>query len=148
MLSDPWQLLMIPASRKRKYRSHRSHPQSPPSIHFNPPSHYGSSDTHQPYDYRSEIDNDSATKPDPLHALYIQAYEADIVRGSHAQTTAQSLEVVEYSTNTTIIPKIGSALIRWGGDAQHHHGGGSDEDDMLPIATQGTESAVWVDRYV
>jgi hypothetical protein len=131
---------MIPASRKRKHRSHRSHPQS----HFK--RHYGCSDTRSPYDHRSEIDNDSTTKPEPLHALYIQAYEADIVRGSHAQTTAQSLEVVEYSpTSTTIIPKIGPALIRWGGDAQHY-GGGSGEDDMLPIATQGTESAVWVDR--
>ena len=147
---------MNSGSRKRKHRFRRtSHPQSPPSTL---PSHYdGSTHPRAAYDHR-EILNESAganitsSKPDPLHALYIQAYEADVVRGSHAQTAAQSLEVVEY-TPTTIIPKIGSALIRWGGDDTSigkRYGDGDDEgdedDDMLPVATQDTEAAIWVDR--
>jgi hypothetical protein len=138
---------MISGSRKRKHRFPRSHPQSPPSTSY----YEGSSYPRAPYDHHSEIlldestDNISSSKPDPLHALYIQAYEADIVRGSHAQTAAQSLEVVEY-TPTTIIPKIGSALIRWGGDTSVGKRYGDDDDDMLPIATQDTETAIWVDR--
>ena len=146
---------MISGSRrKRKHRSHRSHPQSPPSTHL-----YGSSShypTGTPYDHRMiGIDNESTndtttTNPDPLHALYIQAYEADVIRGSHAQTAAQSLEVVEYSTppTRTIIPKIGSALIRWGGSiGPQRDGDGEGGEDMLPIVTQDTDSsAIWVDR--
>lgn len=93
---------------------------------------------------------------DSLHALYIQAYEADIVPGSDA---AQSLEVVEYTNSSNplreqliVIPKIGSALIRWGGDTNSiskSYRDGSDEDDMLlPLADQDTEIPIWVDRYV
>lgn len=136
-------------SRKRKHRLRRSRPQSPPSTL---PSHYeGSSHTRAPYDRHSEISLDESaasdnSKPNPLHALYIQAYEADVVRGSHAQAAAQSLEVVEY-TPTTIIPKIGSALIRWGGiDTSVGKRYGDEDDDMLPVTTQDTETAVWIDR--
>ena len=135
-------------SRKRKHRLRRSRPQSPPSTL---PSHYeGSSHTRAPYDRHSEISLDESaasdnSKPNPLHALYIQAYEADVVRGSHAQTAAQSLEVVEY-TPTTIISKIGSALIRWGGYDIGDKRYGDGDDDILPVATQGTENAIWVDR--
>ena len=142
---------MVSGSRKRKHHSHRN--RTPPSPHFKLQSHYGSS-SHYPRTH-SEIDSqftdDTTTKPDPLHALYIQAYEADIVRGSHAQTAAQSLEVVEYSTPTTIIPKIGSALIRLGGDTssigpQHYGVDDGDNEDTMPLATQNTASAIWVDR--
>ena len=141
---------MISGSRKRKHRLRRSHPQSSPGTL---PSQYEGSSSYprDPYDH-SEILDESTTsdsftsKPDPLHALYIQAYEADVVRGSNAQTAAQSLEVVEY-TPTTIIPKIGSALIRWGGDdtGVKRYGDGED-DDIFPVATQDTETAIWVDR--
>lgn len=144
---------MISRSRKRKHRFNRSHPQSPPSTL---PSYYyegSSSYAKAPYDH-SEVsaasDNITSSKPDPFHALYIQAYEADIVRGSHAQTAAQSLEVIEY-TPTAIVPKIGTALIRWGGDTsigskRYGDGGVDEDDDMLPVATQDTESPIWVDR--
>lgn len=148
---------MFSGSRKRKHRFRRSHPQSPPSTL---PNHYyeGSSIyPRAPHDH-SEIlldesaasDDITSSKPDPLHALYIQAYEADVVRGSHAQTAAQSLEVVEY-THTTMIPKIGTALIRWGGDTSidKRYGGGcrgDEDDDRLPVATHDTETAIWVDR--
>jgi hypothetical protein len=145
---------MISGSRKRKHRFRRSHPQSPPSSTL--PNHYYEGSISS-YDH-SEIlldesaasdNNITSSKPDPLYALYIQAYEADVVRGSHAQTAAQSLEVVEY-TPTTIIPKIGTALIRWGGDTsigkRYGDGGDEDDDDMLPVATQDTETAIWVDR--
>jgi hypothetical protein len=150
---------MISGSRKRKHRVRRSHPQSPG--HYNE----GSSISYPraPYDHSeillddsaaSDNNNNTSSKPDPLHALYIQAYEADVVRGSHAQTAAQSLEVFEY-TSTTIIPKIGTALIRWGGDdtgigkryGDRDDGGSDGDDDMLPVATQDTETAaIWVDR--
>ena len=146
---------MNSGSRKRKHRFRRNHPQSPPSTL---PSHYdGSTYSRALYDHteildESTSDNITSSKPDPLHALYIQAYEADVVRGSHAQAAAQSLEVVEY-TPTTIIPKIGSALIRWGGDNTSigkRYGDGNDgvdeDDDMLPVATQDMETAIWVDR--
>ena len=148
---------MTSASRKRKHRFRRSHPQSPPSTL--PNQYDGTTYPRAPYD-RGEIldesasDNITSSKPDPLHTLYIQAYEADIVRGSHAQTAAQSLEVVEY-TPTTIIPKIGTALIRWGGDDtsvgerygdRDRDGGGDEDDDILPVGTQDTETAIWVDR--
>ena len=134
---------MISGSRKRKHRFHRSHPQGPPSYQYE-----GSSYPRVPCDPSETLDESASDKPDPLHALYIQAYEADVVRGSHAQTAAQSLEVVEY-TPTTIIPKIGTALIRWGGDTgidKRYGDGGGDEDDMLPVAPQNTETAIWVDR--
>ena len=155
---------MFSGSRKRKHRFRRSHPQSSPSTL---PNHWhyreGSESSNYPsaqYDHNEILldesaasDNITSSKPDPLHALYIQAYEADVVRGSHAQTAAQSLEVVEY-TPTTIIPKIGSALIRWGGDdtgigKRYGDGGegeGEDDDGMLPVATQDMETAIWVDR--
>ena len=135
---------MISGSRKRKHRFHRSHPSS---------TFQGSSYPKAPYGHSEILDEsagDITSKPDPLHALYIQAYEADVVRGSHAQTAAQSLEIVVY-TPTTIIPKIGTALIRWGGETsigKCYGDGGGDEDDMLPVATQDTETAIWVDRYV
>ena len=137
---------MISGSRKRKHRFHRSHPQGPPSTL--PSHHESSSYPRAPYDHSETLNESASDKPDPLHALYIQAYEADVVRGPHAQTAAQSLEVVEY-TPTTIIPKIGTALIRWGGDTsidKRYGDGGGDEDDMLPVATQNTETAIWVDR--
>ena len=131
---------MIPVSRKRK---HRSRPQVRGS-------------TSRPYDQR--LDESDTTRPDPLHPLYIQAYEADIVRGSHAQTAAQSLEVLQYTTigeeqQVHIVPKIGSALIRWGGidaitsmvDKRHRD---DTEDDMLPpLVIQEEETpTIWVDR--
>ncbi|KAF8804034.1 hypothetical protein BYT27DRAFT_7170480 [Phlegmacium glaucopus] len=139
-------LTMISGSRKRKHRSHRSQPQSPPSTPVKFLSHY------EGYNHPRTHDPD-ATKPDALHALYIQAYEADLVRGSQAKTAAQSLELVEYSAldpggEVTIIPKIGSALIRWGGDDTTSIGKTyGDEDDMLPHATQSAETPIWVDRY-
>ena len=146
---------MTSGSRKRKHRIRRSHPQTPPSNTL-PSLYEGSSYPRARYDHHSEIsldesstsDNFTSSKPNPLHALYIQAYEADVVRGSHAQASAQSLEVVEY-TPTTIIPKIGSALIRWGGnDASVGKRYGDEDDDILPVPTQDTETAIWVDRYV
>ena len=145
---------MISCSRKRKHRSHRtSHPQSLPGTQVKFPSHYEGYRHPRTHDH-SEIDGESdSAKPDALHALYIQAYEADVVRGSHAKAAAQSLEVVEYSSfspggEVTIIPKIGSALIRWGGDDTTSIGKSyrDEDDDMLPHATQGANTPIWVDR--
>lgn len=134
---------MGPGSRKRKHRSHRS--PSDTEVKFLSQGYNNNSTT---YNDHSDLPDESDTKPDPLHALYIQAYEADIVRGPHAKAAAQSLEVVEYSSLNTIIPKIGSALIRWGGDTTSIPSKSyrDDEDDMLPPAVQGTEIPIWVDR--
>jgi hypothetical protein len=50
---------------------------------------------------------------DPI--LYIQAHEADIIRGPQGIAAAHSLECLEASTIcSTDEPKPGSGLIRWG----------------------------------
>jgi len=147
-------------SRKRKHRSHHTSHRTSPPVNFL--SHHEGH--HTPHGEIDEWAKDTGTKPqghqDPLHALYIQAYEADLVRGgSHAKSAAQSLEVVEYNGYLgEVTPKIGSALIRlgWGGGdttagssftGKRYRDG--DEDDLLPPVPgmQDTEIPIWVDRY-
>ena len=65
------------------------------------------------------------TEPDP--SLFIQAYEADIVRGPQAWAAAPSLEVISAVDSKT------TALIRW---------------QPSGTASNGDEAeGVWVDRY-
>lgn len=110
---------------------------------------------------------------DPLQALYIQAYEADVVRGPSAVAAAESLEVVEYRLSKQTqedgkekvvaigtVPKIGSALIQWGGgDSSNDNSkrgfqfGDEEEEDTIPpplTTTVGDDdkTSIWVDRYV
>ncbi|KAJ3486079.1 hypothetical protein NLI96_g4487 [Meripilus lineatus] len=93
-------------AQKRKYK------------HFNP----RDNDNH---------DHDEGAAAESSHAsLYIQAHEADIVRGAQALAAAHSLEI-ERDTNGKEV-RIGSALIQWG-----YH------------SDQGSENATgtWIDRY-
>ncbi|KDR72912.1 hypothetical protein GALMADRAFT_281148 [Galerina marginata CBS 339.88] len=107
---------------------------------------------------------------DPLQALYIQAHEADIIRGPKALLAAQSLEVAEYQTSrevdenggehevvTGIVPRIGSALIQWGDNAAHAASTGTmrgfaqdyeEDDETIPtVKTDSDKASIWVDRY-
>ncbi|KAF9560565.1 hypothetical protein CPC08DRAFT_707962 [Agrocybe pediades] len=103
-------------------------------------------------------------EPNPLSALYIQAYEADIVHGPDASSAARSLEVVDYQTAVSedgtervigTTAKIGSALIKWGGDVSALKTRNAtnlldDDDDSLPPALTGASEdrrEIWVDRY-
>lgn len=82
----------------------------------------------------SELVDGQAEKSDP--SLYIQAYEADVVRGTQALAIAHSLEVERDSNGRTT--RVGSALIRLGSIAvepQDHH------------QTSDECRETWVDRY-
>ena len=69
---------MNSGSRKRKLRFRRSHPQTPTL----PSHHDGSTYPRVLYDHSEILDESTSdnitSKPDSLHALYIQAYEADL----------------------------------------------------------------------
>ncbi|KAJ7747643.1 hypothetical protein DFH07DRAFT_575957 [Mycena maculata] len=87
------------------------------------------------------LPNDAEPSLDP--ALFIQAHEADILRGSQAKKAAESLEV----SNRT----AGSGLIQW--NPQNSHTSRAfpsdlDRDDGFAASVpQAAESSVWVDRY-
>ena len=90
-------------------------------------------------------------------SLAVQAYEADIVRGSHASLAAASLELFDYETPSgTQLPsrKIGEALIRLGGNQlENQFPFPGDEDDLINTPDQTVKPAnndkntLWVDRY-
>ncbi|KAG6875085.1 hypothetical protein C0993_010936 [Termitomyces sp. T159_Od127] len=65
--------------------------------------------------------------------LYVQAYEADIVRGPAAKISAASLEAPLPGTIET-----GGALIRW--EAQ--------DEAMVNTQANDDRNVIWVDRYV
>jgi hypothetical protein len=92
----------------------------------------------------------------PDAALFIQAYEADIIRGPSATSAALSLDIYDYEnlpSSTTRHPplKIGGALIKWG-ESQlgvlRPAFPGDEDDDLGPTKIDDGSSAVWVDRYV
>lgn len=105
----------------------------------------------------------TSTHQDPDPALFIQAYEATIIRGPHAKAAARSLEVVQYesdkdppSENQKKGRTIGEALIRWGGSRPTTVAAfpsDADEDCLIrdgvdsPVPLLPEEPAVWVDRY-
>jgi hypothetical protein len=87
---------------------------------------------------------------DPDLALFIQAHEAEVVRGPQARIAAASLEVKTDSSGSSSQLIIGDGLIRWGDaglDAARRQGvsAGFDEDD--DDQSQDERAAVWVDRY-
>ncbi|KIJ62464.1 hypothetical protein HYDPIDRAFT_114591 [Hydnomerulius pinastri MD-312] len=89
----------------------------------------------------SADEDDGTSTSDP--ALYIQAHEADIVRGPQSVHAARSLECPDASTTgSNDAPQPGSGLIRWG--AQEN----SLDFDGEPIVPQESkQSPLWVDRY-
>ncbi|KAF9005127.1 hypothetical protein BDQ17DRAFT_1223713, partial [Cyathus striatus] len=86
--------------------------------------------------------------------LFIQAHEADISRGPYAKAAAESLEIYEYdytndgSRNTSHL-KVGSALMKWGDEAQNSMKCSvfieDDDVGMPPVGRE--EDDIWVDRY-
>ncbi|KAF8876602.1 hypothetical protein CPB84DRAFT_1817666 [Gymnopilus junonius] len=100
---------------------------------------------------------------DPLQALYIQAYEADIVRGPSAEVAAESLEVVEYrlakqtqEDGKEKVVAIGTVqsrlcLIQWGAsDSSYGLVGRGRRELTTTIPTTADEddkTSIWVDRY-
>ncbi|KAH7886591.1 hypothetical protein F5I97DRAFT_1015914 [Phlebopus sp. FC_14] len=75
-------------------------------------------------------------------ALYIQAHEADIIRGPQAASFALALKYPQDSgTRSNDGPKVGSGLVRWGPPdvpAQF---------DETRHDTESQRSQLWVDRY-
>jgi len=87
---------------------------------------------------------------DPDLALFIQAHEAEVVRGPQARIAAASLEVKIDGSGSSSQLIIGDGLIRWGDaglDTARRQGvsAGFDEDD--DDRSQDERAAVWVDRY-
>jgi hypothetical protein len=104
--------------------------------------------------------HDDADKAEHGHgldpSLFIQAYEAGVIRGPRASQAAESMEIFDYGTVTALpVRKIGDALIQWG---ENQPGKPSafpgDEDELigsskLAVKPQNDEkNTVWVDRYV
>ena len=107
---------------------------------------------------------------DPDPALFIQAYEATIIRGPHAKALARSLEVVQYDFDSEsddppsdsenqkkgrTRPVVGEALIRWGGERPTTVAAFPNDEDEDRLIRDDVDSqelpeepAVWVDRYV
>ncbi|RDB21946.1 hypothetical protein Hypma_010938 [Hypsizygus marmoreus] len=97
----------------------------------------------------------SSTKRDlsPDPALFIQAYEADIIRGPNAALAAISVEVsTQLSSSSKSSPiKVGDALIKWEGHqlhgAQPAFPGDDDDFGGRGTADENDNDAIWVDRY-
>ena len=86
-------------------------------------------------------------EPDP--SLFIQAYEADLVRGPSAKSAARSLEVTKGKSAQV----VGDALIQWKADGRPRDNSPSAEDHAS-IGSHARnddslhdEGGVWVDRY-
>jgi hypothetical protein len=89
------------------------------------------------------------TSPDP--ALFIQAHEADIVRGPQAKQAADSLEGPLAKQTSSRYPNEQSkpgGLIQWNPPGPHPAPFPSDTDDGFgPTAQENpAKHAVWVDR--
>ncbi|KAJ3797311.1 hypothetical protein GGU11DRAFT_785416 [Lentinula aff. detonsa] len=77
-------------------------------------------------------------------ALYVQAYEADIIRGPRGHVAALSLEV----RNVEGERDVGSGLIRLGGDDISPNSLNDEWDDYTSKGPNlSNHEAVWVDRY-
>lgn len=91
----------------------------------------------------------SLPDPDKKHivdpALFIQAHEADIIRGPRGHAAALSLEIRQVEGETD----IGSGLIRLGDD--DYVPADFPEDDFPSHKDEGLShsraEAIWVDRY-
>ncbi|KAJ6516765.1 hypothetical protein C8R47DRAFT_1088276 [Mycena vitilis] len=96
----------------------------------------------------SFIPDDSTDPGPPDAALFIQAYEADIVRGLQAKQAAESLDVTHHLSHRG----ERSALIQWNPpNLQTAPAFPSDVDDGFASSSPDTatmvNNSVWVDRY-
>ncbi|EPQ53087.1 hypothetical protein GLOTRDRAFT_140022 [Gloeophyllum trabeum ATCC 11539] len=121
---------MFPRPSKRKHRaSAKSRQRHRPSQHSE----------HAEHGNNSDDEHELESQPDP--ALFIQAYEADLVRGPQAWAAADSLEVVRVKDGDREVVKAGEGLIRWGG------AGNSRYEDEEVQAGNARQQEIWVDRY-
>lgn len=130
---------MLPKTRKRKHR----------------PRHHASFEASGNTNASGRAD----TLPQPDPALWIQAHEADIIRGPRAAPAAESLEV-QYDGDGKLV-SVGDGLIRWKAVQSESETGPStsfaDDSFLLghpdPDRDRGSEGTrdkldgVWVDRY-
>jgi len=68
------------------------------------------------------------------YSLFIQAHEADLVRGPQAHVSARSLEVEKDGDKVTW---VGDGLIKWGVPTQ----------DEGSVEAVDDREGIWVDRY-
>ena len=121
------------SSRKRKERAESSHHTR---AHGSIPSAPSDSGSHQ--------------------ALFIQAYEADVIRGPRAELAAIALEISDpdavFSAHSRASSRrAGNGLIKWTGPGIHPAALPAFAEDIEqpePIANPSKDDAIWVDRYV
>ena len=118
------------SSRKRKERAEPPHHSA--RAHASAPSTSGDSSSHQ--------------------ALFIQAYEADVIRGPRAKLAAVSLEISDpndvFSAHLRASSRrAGDGLIRWTGIHSRTASPAFASDTDQPEPTS-KDDAIWVDRYV
>ncbi|OBZ72861.1 hypothetical protein A0H81_06845 [Grifola frondosa] len=78
-------------------------------------------------------------------SLFIQAHEADLVRGPQAVAAARSLEI-EYSGGIRRPVRVGDGLIKWsGGEVKNEVVDPDEEADDQDIPD--TDDGIWLDRY-
>ncbi|KAJ6510596.1 hypothetical protein C8R45DRAFT_392869 [Mycena sanguinolenta] len=86
--------------------------------------------------------------PDP--ALFIQAYEAEIIRGPQAKQAAESLDATQYLLNPSDRAGPGG-LIQWNSAGSHIPAAFPSDADDRNFASSSrdkvTNKPVWVDRY-
>ncbi|KAF7328857.1 hypothetical protein MVEN_02515400 [Mycena venus] len=90
------------------------------------------------------VPDDVDTAPDPT--LFIQAYEADIIRGPQAKQAADSLDVTQHLLNRS----GRSGLIQWNPSNSHTAPAfPSDADDNFTSSSpdKTPNNSIWVDRY-
>ncbi|KAJ7302329.1 hypothetical protein DFH08DRAFT_1089805 [Mycena albidolilacea] len=94
------------------------------------------------------VQDDVDTSLDP--ALFIQAYEADIIRGPQAKQAADSLDFIQHLSNRGDRTRP-SALIQWNPpDLYAAAAFPSDADDDFTFSStpdKSVNNTVWVDRY-
>ncbi|KAF5368022.1 hypothetical protein D9758_004490 [Tetrapyrgos nigripes] len=97
----------------------------------------------EPGGSQTRIHEEIVFTPDPV--LFIQAHEADVIRGPKGRVAAQSLEVKRKDAQDEW--EIGSGLIRWGGDAVIPQGFPDDDNEDSAWPSTSTSEGIWVDRY-
>lgn len=85
-------------------------------------------------------------------SLYIQAHEADLVRGPQAIAAARSLEVVRRVEGGRTVMAIGDGLIQWNLGITPADESFAEDHFQLGSAPKPTENitkeeGIWVDRY-
>lgn len=79
-------------------------------------------------------------------SLFIQAHEADIIRGPRGHAAALALQVRIVDDQEI----VGEGLIRWGAEPEgtrYRYEGEDDSHSRAAATEEGKDTAIWVDRY-